>query len=97
MRDPEMSIVRVAVHAYARINNRRRRERRKGRPQKVTQIFFVLGIHNSLGRLGRHFSSGTVISDLYDSIAVDGETVIAGRRNIRAENRKTFGREQLRL
>src|SRR5256885_1176593 len=60
-----MSIVRVAVHAHTRVDNRRIGERGEGRGQKFTQVLFVLDSHNALGGIGRHLASRTVIGNLH--------------------------------
>ena len=38
-----------------------------------------------------------MIRDLHNAVTIQWKTVIAGGRNIRAENRKTFRREKLGL
>src|SRR6266550_6497762 len=92
-----MSIVRVAVHAHTRVENRRVSQGRKRRGQKFAQFFFVLGSHHALGGVGRHLASSTVISNLHHAVAIDRKSVVAGCCNVCPENRKTLRRKQLRL
>ena len=40
-------------------------------------------------RFGRHFAAGTVVCDLHDSVAVEWESVITRRGNVRAKDRET--------
>src|SRR5882724_10669308 len=92
-----MSIVRVAVHTHTRVDNRRIGERGEGRGQKFVQVLFVLGSHHTLWGVRRHLASSTVIGNLYHAVAIDRKSVVAGCCNVRAENRKTLRRKQLRL
>src|SRR5262249_43978801 len=92
-----MSIVRVAVHAHSRVDNRRIGKRGKGRSQKFAQTLFVFRGHHPLGGLGRHLPSRTVISNFHYAIAINRKSVVAGRGNVCAENRKTLRRKQLGL
>src|SRR5262249_36344577 len=92
-----MPIVRVAVHAHTRVDNRRIGERGKGRGQKSAQVLFLVGRHYALAGVRRHLASRTVISNLYHAVAIDRKSVVAGCRNVCAENRKTLRRKQLWL
>src|SRR5438552_18675778 len=92
-----MAVVRVAVHAHSRVDDRRVGESRKCGCQKLVQISFVVGSAGAPWRFSRHFPPGTVVCDLHHAIAIDGETVITGRSNVCAENWKSFGCECLRL
>ena len=94
--NPEMSVVRVAIHAQASGNNGRAGQRGEGAPQKFTQIAHLLGSHGALRRIGRHLAPGAMLRDFHDAVPVYWKSVIAGGGNVRSENREPFGREKLR-
>src|SRR6476659_2568451 len=87
----------IAIETDAREYNWGIRQRWKRVGQKMAHVVFLLFRHDALGRIWRHLASWPVICDFHHAVAIERETVIASSRNIRAENRKAFQSEKLRL
>src|SRR4029077_18834251 len=95
--DPKISIMSIAIETDAREYNWGIRQRGKRAGQKMAHLVFLLFRHDALGRIWGHLASGPMIRDFHHAVAIEGETVIASGRNIRAENWKTFWSEKFRL
>src|SRR5207302_11131264 len=95
--DPKISIMGVAIETDAREYNWGIRQRRKRVGQKFAHFALVLFRNRALGRIRRHLASGPMIRDFHHALAIEGETVIAGSRNIRSENWKMLRRKKFGL
>ena len=87
----------IAIETDARGYDWGIRQRRKRVGQKLAHFALVLFRNRALGRIRRHLASGPMIRDFHRAPAIEGETVIAGGRNIRTENWKMFRREKFGL
>ena len=96
--NPEMLIDRIAVDADPGGSDRRCSEHRNGIGEKRPEGLGLARGDDAICRCIRmHRASHSVVCDLHDAVRVHGKAVIAGARDVRAEDGKHVGGEARRI
>src|SRR5262245_4010441 len=96
-RDPEVPVDRVAIHAQPPLDDGRPGEERKRFAEERAQRRLLRRADRPLARVGGDRKAGPVVRDPHNPVAVRGEAVPAGPREVSAEHRKDRPGERPRV